>query len=193
MRPTLAIHDIADVRIRNAECASKALLALSGCGAFADFSYLRSIQFSWSWMNLVRLALSIWTSVRELFRTRGPAAIARLVISGIVDSLQRVALRSFSHIREEILKRVFPPIADRDVAVDVRVFGVGCPGSVAHRRPNRIQLAPAAIHAMAVSDGAARVGTCEAAFLSSASKLIGADFECFPTVADAIPKVVTFA
>lgn len=77
--------------------------------------------------------------VFRLIFQRNPLAIARLVITVIVDAFNRVAFRARSHVCQESLKTV-PSFADLNastaVAVKSLVFWVGA--SLAHHKPDRI-------------------------------------------------------
>ena len=44
----------------------------------------------------------------------GPSAVARLVVSIVVDAVQNIAMWFFPHVREEVLEAVEPPFANRN-------------------------------------------------------------------------------
>lgn len=65
------------------------------------------------------------SAVQALFRHRGPANISWLVVSVVVDAINRVLLRwPMAHVFEEGLERVHPAFTDADAPASVVRVGV---------------------------------------------------------------------
>ncbi|WP_167309921.1 hypothetical protein [Ralstonia mannitolilytica] len=98
-------------------------------------------------IELNKLNLACVFALRAL---AGPAAIARLVVPIVIDTVYRVSGWAFSHVRDKVLK-TSPAFANRDAATAV-IMGLGdlriC-ASLKHRAPNSVR--PCVRHAMAKS------------------------------------------
>lgn len=80
--------------------------------------------------------LHVRSGVPSLHGVRGPAAVAGLVVSVIVDAVEGedrptvpTAFRAWAHVGQEVLEAVAPPIADADappsVVFEARLIGIG--------------------------------------------------------------------
>lgn len=61
----------------------------------------------------------IWSSVTHLLRDCRPPAVVRHVMSIIIDTIKRQALRAWSHIDQKVLEATQPAFTDSDTATAV--------------------------------------------------------------------------
>lgn len=59
------------------------------------------------------------TPIAILLRTRGPSAIAGLIVAVVVDSIKRAAHWPLAHVREKCLETVSPSLAHTDASAAV--------------------------------------------------------------------------
>lgn len=60
-----------------------------------------------------------WPAVSSLFRCCRPSAVARLVISIVVDAVERMSQRTWTHVAQKRSKRLSPLFTHRDAASTV--------------------------------------------------------------------------
>jgi len=139
--------------------------------------------------------------VRGLLLAGCPTAVGRLVVSVVVDAVDRVTpARSFSHVGQEVFERSSPSLADFDASPAVPAISdasfVLAPCD--HRRPNAILVSHRVASAMAMAciasiavgsvlsiKAAARLG-------SSASEALPLGSVLFAAVTSAEPASLSF-
>lgn len=107
---------------------------------FAPFfrSFNRSFLHSFVSGYLPRSVLS---AVASVFSMRYPPAIARLVVSIVINAVNFVSLWTLSHVSNKVTKRNSPPITHRYAPSSISVISliVAVVAPLFHRAPNSIE------------------------------------------------------
>jgi hypothetical protein len=135
-------------------------------------------------ITLTAMPPSIRLPVSSLLALGRPSAILRLVITIVVDSLDRVAARPLAHVGQEVLERK-PSFADRDssAAVSMERKCVGIQASRFHGLPRRIgwmQRAMSPAGAMLDSGAAATVVLPGTQFIAANNSEVSTFAATFP-------------
>lgn len=79
----------------------------------------------------------VWASISDLIRFCSPSAVAWLIVSVIINSVERQTFWPWSHINVKSLKTLNPSIThfDSSTAISMVISKIFIPASIQHRLP----------------------------------------------------------
>jgi hypothetical protein len=104
------------------------------------FDVVRASLFSGALTQQQVLFFGLGSLIKPLFMVGRPAAVTRLIVTVVVDAIQRHVIRTFAHVSEKVAEAVWslPPFTYLDAApaIGLPEFVLGVRASCSHPTPS---------------------------------------------------------